>query len=345
MKNSLCVWYALSLAVYQVTAAETPPPAVNPVGGPYRVSQVFPVGGAGTWDYLTVDSERHLLFVPRSTHTLVLDSQSGQQVADIPGQKHNHGVALVPAVGRGFITDGDDATVVVFDLKTYHVLGRIPAQVDADGVIYDSASNKVLVVSGDGGTLIPLAPDVDLVKGKADPAIDLGGKPEYLATDGRGRVYVNLTDKNEVAVVNTQTMAVLARWPTAPGGAPVGMSIDREHHRLFIGCRNPRKLIVMDANDGKILADLPIGAGVDATQFDGDIFASCGDGTLTVIRETAPGKFAVIQTVTTPRGARTMGLDPLNHALFLPTAEFSAASGQGRPTPKPNTFMVLKVTK
>jgi DNA-binding beta-propeller fold protein YncE len=322
---------------------------VNSGSGPgptYQVSQTFRVGGEGGWDYLTADPENHLLYVPRSTHTMVLDARTGKTVADMPGQKRNHGVALVPSVGRGFITDGADASVTIFDLKTHAVLGKVKAADDADGVIYDPGSGKVLIACGDAGVLLPVSPDLDPVAGKADPPVPLGGKPEFLAADGHGKGYINLVDKDQVAVVDTKAMKVLEKWSTAPGGAPVGMSMDVEHHRLFVGCRKPQKLVVMSADDGKVLADLPIGAGVDATKFDGDAFASCGDGTLAVIRETTPGKFELVQTVTTPRGARTMGIDPNTHTLYLPTAEFEPlAPGQGRARPKPDTFMVVVVSR
>ena len=210
--------------------------------------------------------------------------------------------------------------------------------------LYDPASGKVLVVCGDAGVMIPISPELDVATGKADASVELGGKPEFLAADGNGKAYINLVDKDQVAVVDTKTMKVLSKWPTTPGGSPVGMSMDTAKHRLFIGCRKPQKLIVMDANDGKLLADLPIGAGVDATKFDGDIFASCADGTLTVARETTPGKFDVVQTVQTPRGAKTMGLDPATHTLYLPTAEMAPAEGQSRPRPKPGSFMVVVVS-
>ena len=238
----------------------------------YHVSQTFHVGGEGGWDYLTVDPEHKLLYVPRSTHTMVLDARTGKTVADIPGQKRNHGVAIVPSAGRGFITDGKDASVTVFDLKTYAVLGKVKTAEDADGVIYDPASGKVLVVCGDAGVLIPISPDLDLATGNADAAVELGGKPEFLAADGKGKAYINLVDKDQVAVVDTKTMKVVDKWPTTPGGSPVGMSMDLARRRLFIGCRKPQKLVVMDADNGKVLADFPIGAGVDATKFDGDDF-------------------------------------------------------------------------
>src|SRR5208282_1648532 len=265
--------------------------------------------------------------------------------ADIPGQKRNHGVAIVASAGRGFITDGTDASVTVFDLKTYAVLGKVKTADDSDGVVYDPASGKVLVVCGDAGVMIPISPDLDLATGKADPAVELGGKPEFLAADGQGKAYINLVDKDQVAVVDTKTMKVVNKWPTTPGGSPVGMSMDLAGRRLFIGCRKPQKLIVMGADDGKVLADFAIGAGVDATKSAGDAFASCGDGTLSVIRETATGKFEVAQTVKTPRGARTMGIDPTSHTLYLPTAEFGPpVEGQSRPRPKPGTFMIVVVS-
>ena len=313
--------------------------------GPYHVAKTLHIGGDGGWDYLTVDSARHLLFVPRSTHTMVIDATTGQTVADIPGQKRNHGVALAPN-GRGFITDGEDGSVTVFDLKSYAVLGKIKTAADSDGVIFDPASGKVLVVCGDAGVMIPISPDVDPAAGSADPAVELGGKPEFLAADGAGKAYINLVDKNQVAVVDTKTMKVLDKWSTSPGGSPVGMSMDTDHRRLYVGCRNPQKLVVMSADDGKVLANFPIGAGVDATKFDGDDFASCRDGTLTVIRESSPGQFQFVQTLKTLPGARTMGIDTSTHTVYLPTAEFDPATlGDRRPRPKPATFMIVVVTR
>jgi len=329
---------AISLSHSRVAASE--PPAL----GSYGVSTTLHIGGQGGWDYVTFDAGHNLLFVPRSTHTLVLDAASGSSVADIAGQKRNHGVALVPDAQRGFISDGDDASVVIFDLKSYAVLGKVKTEPDADGIIFDPASGKVLLVCGDAGVLIPISPDVDPAAGRADAAIDLGGKPEFLVADGQGKAFINLEDKDQVAVVDTKAMKVIAHWPVSPGGSPVGMSMDREHRRLFIGCRKPHMLIVMDADNGNVLASLPIGAGVDATRFDGDAFASCRDGTLAVARETSPGKFEIVQTVKTPIGARTMDVDPRTHTIYLPTAEFLPPASPGsRPAAKPDSFMIVVV--
>lgn len=313
----------------------------------WTVEKTFHIGGEGGWDYVTLDEKTHRLYVPRSTHTMVIDAESGKTIADIPGQTHNHGVALVPEAGRGFISDGR-GSIVIFDLKTNGVLGTIAAQPDADGIIFDKASGLVLVVSGDDRVLMSLKPDVDPKTGTIDAPIDLGGKPEFLASDGAGKVYINLVDKNEVAVVDMKTRKVIARWPVAPGGAPVGMSIDLKKRRLFIGCRNPQKLIVMSADDGKILADLPIGAGVDATRFDGSqALASCRDGKLEIAGENASGKFEILQTVITPIGAKTLDIDSGAHKAYLPTAELQEPKGGagGRPTAKPGTFMIVVVAR
>jgi DNA-binding beta-propeller fold protein YncE len=313
----------------------------------WTLARTLHVGGEGGWDYVTVDAQTHRLYITRSTHTMVIDAESGQTIADIPGQKRCHGVAIVPQAGRGFISDGGgDGAVVIFDLKTNAVLGIVPAQPDADGIIFDPVSGRVLVVSGDKGLLMTLKPDIDPKTGKLDPPIDLGGKPEFLAADGKGNIYINLVDKNEVAVVDMKARKVIARWSVAPGGSPVGMSMDTKKRLLFIGCRNPQKLIVMSADDGKILADLAIGRGVDATKIDGNqAFASCADGTLAVVGEKSPGRFEIIETVKTPLGARTMGVDPATHAIYLPTSEFEEAKPGTRPRSKPGTFMIVVVTR
>jgi hypothetical protein len=333
---------AVGFALFQAMLASAQSP---PDTGPYHVAEVLHIGGAGGWDYVTVDPDQKHLYLPRTTHTMVLDAATGKSVADIPGQKRNHGVALVPSAGRGFITDGKDGSVTVFDLKTFEVLGKVKAADDADGIIYDPASRKVLVSCGDAGVVVPIAADVDPKAGQADAALPLDAKPEFLVSDGQGKVFINLVDKDQVAVVDTKAMKVLDKWPTAPGGAPVGLSMDTEHRLLFIGCRKPQKLIVMNADDGKILADLPIGAGVDATVFDnGYIFASCRDGSLAVAQETSAGKFQIVQNLKTRPGAKTMAVDSTTHTIFLPTAEFGKErDARSRPIAKPETFMVLVV--
>jgi DNA-binding beta-propeller fold protein YncE len=310
----------------------------------WEVVKTFQIGGQGSWDYLTVDPQAHLLYVPRTTHTMVIDAESGKTVADIPGQKNAHGVAIAPAAGRGFISDGGgDGAVVIFDLKTHAVLGSLAALPDADGIIFDSFSGQVLVVSGRGKALMSFKPDIDPKNGKIDAPIALRGEPEFLAADPAGRAYINLMDTHEVAVVDLKTRKVVANWPVAPGGLPVGMAIDTGKGRLFIGCRGPRKLIVMNTRDGAVTSDMPIGESVDAVKLiDGQAFASTAGSELFVAGETAPGKFALVQTVKTAEGARTMGVDAKSRRIYLPAAEFETGANQKR-APKAGTFMIVVV--
>ena len=310
--------------------------------GEWAVEQTFHVGGEGGFDYITVDAKSRRLYVPRTTHTMVIDADSGKTVADITGQKHNHGVAVAPELARGFISDGA-GSIVIFDLKTNTVLGTVAAKDDADGIIYDKNTGLVLVACGDAGVLVTLKADADPKTAAIDAPIELGGKPEFLAADGAGKVYVNLEDKDQVAEVDLKARKVLAHWPVAPGGSPVGLSIDTEKHRLFIGCRKPQKLLVMSTDEGKVVGDLPIAAGVDATRWDGhQALASTREGKLTVAEEKADN-WQTVQTVTTGVGTKTMDIDTQAHKIYLPTAEFEEAKPGARPAAKPGTFMIVVV--
>ena len=346
MKNGLRLF---GLVIMAVALSASGSPAVAAEAGPpaYKLTATYKVGGDGGWDYATL--HRGELFVTRVTHTQVIDVSTGNVVADITGQKRSHGVAIVPDARRGFISDGGSGVVWIFDLKSHAILGKVAAADDADGIIYDRASNRVLVMCGDAHRLVALAPDVNPSGGKADATLDLGGSPEFAVSDEAGKVYVNIADKDEVAVVDTKQMKILARWPIAPGDKPTGMSMDRATRRLFIGCRN-KKLIVMNADDGKIVADFPIGAFVDATAFRGGLaFASCGDGTLTVVREVSPDKFELAQVLKTQIGARTMAVDPSGELIYLPTSDLTFPAGSSpehpRPVPVPGTFRILVATQ
>lgn len=311
--------------------------------GKWEVARTMKIGGEGGWDYVTVDAATQRLFVTRSTHTQIIDAVSGKVLGDIPGQKRSHGVAIVPRLNRGFITDGGGSgAIIVFNLKTYAVLGTIQTVPDSDGIIYDAKADRVLAVAGDSNALMSFPPDIDPKNGKI-PTIQLGGAPEFLASDGE-KAYVNLEDKDLVAVVDLKSDKVVAKWPVAPGGHPVGMAMDAKTHRLFIGCRNPQKMIVMNAENGKVEAALPIGAGVDATKVDGNqAFASCRDGSLVIVGKKGES-YEVEQTVKTPEGARTMGVDTERHHIYLPTAQFEPAT-TGRPKMKPDTFMIVEVAR
>lgn len=334
----------MRLARFAVTAVCTATLACLPLcAQTWHVTSTFHPGGEGGWDYVTIDSPNHRLFVTRATHTQAIDTSTGKVLADIPGQNRSHGVALAPKLNRGFITDGGGSgAIFVFDLTSYKVLGRIPTMPDSDGIIYDAGTDLVLAVSGDGDALMTFHPDIDPKNGKVT-TIPLGGSPEFLTADGSGKAYVNLADKDMVAAVDLRSGKVVARWPVAPGGHPVGMAIDPAGHHLFIGCRKPEKLVVMSTDTGKVEAALPIGSGNDAAGFDnGEGFASCRDGSLTVVRENN-GQFEVEQTVKTADGARTMGVDPATHQVFLPTAEMEPAGAGQRPQAKPGSFEIVVV--
>jgi DNA-binding beta-propeller fold protein YncE len=310
----------------------------------WAVTNTLHIGGEGGWDYALADASNNRLFVTRSTHTQVISTTSGKVIADIPGQIRSHGTAIVPAANRGFITDGGgEGAIDVFDLTTYKLLGKIHTLPDSDGIIYDRFANLILAVSGDKGKLMAFRPDIDISSGKIT-TIDLGGSPEFLAGDSDGKAYINIPDKNLVDVVDLKTNKLIARWPVAPGGENVGMAIDVRDHLLFLGCRNPQKLIVMSTETGKVVAELPIGAGNDAVQFaNGEAFASCGNGELVVASQQG-GKWRVEQVVKTAMGARTMAINQSTHTIYLPTAEMEApAPGQHRQGTKPGTFMIVEV--
>ncbi len=303
----------------------------------YVVVETLRVGGEGGFDYVTLDADGKLLYLPRTSHTQVVDTASGKVVADVPDNSRSHGVALVPDLGRGYISNGGDGTVQIFDLKSNRSLGRIKAAKDADCILYDVPSKSVLAFCGDANVMVAVPADVDPTSGTASASVELGGKPEFAVSDGKGKVFVNLVNKNEVVVVDTKAMQVTARWPVSSATQPVGMSMDAIKKRLFVGCRS-RQMVIMSAENGHVLGDLPIGAGVDATAFvDGTAFASCGDGTLTVIREPTPDKFEVVQTVKTAPRAKTMAIDAKRRRIYLPTAD-----GQGRSL-TPGSFKVLVI--
>jgi DNA-binding beta-propeller fold protein YncE len=263
---------------------------------------------------------------------MVVAADTGKTLADIPDTPGVHGVALVPDLGRAFTTNGRDATMTIFDLTSYKTLGKVKAADDADAVVFDPASRRVLAFCGDAGVMAAFAADVDPAGGKADAVVPLGGKPESGAVDGRGGAWVNLVDKDQIAVIDTRGLKVTAHWPTAPGKQPVAMAIDAKSRRLFVGCRNGL-LLVLDADTGKSVGQFKIGQNVDAAVFDealGLAMVSCGDGTLAVLKEESAETFTLLPPVKTAPGARTVGLDPRTHTLYLPAAGKTATNPQGK---------------
>jgi DNA-binding beta-propeller fold protein YncE len=307
----------------------------------FSITNTFAIGGEGGWDYLVADPATHLLYVTRTTHLQVIDSATGTVTADLPNCGA-HGVALVPRLGKGFTSDGKADTVTAFDLKTNAVLYTLPAGHNPDCIIYDSSSKKVLAFDGKSSDVTVIAPDARTPNLAVTGHIPLDGKPEFAASDTHGQVYVNIADKNEIQEISTRTMTVTSTWKI-DAQSPSGLAIDIEHHHLFAGCDG--KMAIVDTLTGKTLATPPIGDGVDACAYDpatGNAFASCGDGTLAVIRETSPGKFETVEAIKTKTSARTMALDPSTHTIYLPCGELlPKAEGERRPKIKPDSFSIL----
>src|SRR5581483_1404768 len=264
-------------------------PILPAQGAVYRIAHTYKLGGNGSWDYVVPDPPNHRLFIGRENRVMVVDENDGKLLGEVTGINGAHGVALVEHTGHGFATSGNDASVVMFDLKTFKVLSRIPAAEDADAIIYDPASDRVFSFNGDAHSATVVEPGA----GKLITNIDLGGKPEYGLPSGDGKVYVNIVDKGEVVEIDARKLSVTRRWSVAPAKQPVAMAIDTRHHRLFSGCRSG-VMAVSDYEAGKVVATEPIGAGVDGAGYDpatGDAFASNYDGTLTVIHQDGPDKY------------------------------------------------------
>lgn len=313
--------------------------------GTYQITHTYALGGEGAWDYLVPDPSTHRVYIGRANRVMVVDESTGRLVGEVMGINGAHGTAVVDKVGRGFATSGQDSSIVMFDLESFKPLGRIHAAEDADAIIYDAASNRVFSFNGDANSTTV----VDPVAGKLVTNISLGGKPEYGVAAGDGKIYINLTDKAEVVEVDAKSLTVTRRWPTTGCTNPVAMAIDTQHERLFSGCRS-HVMAVSDYRAGKVVATLPIGAGVDGAGFDpgsGNAFASGSDGTLTVIHEDGPDTYRVVQTLTTMPGSRNMGLDPTMHAIFLSGAKFEpqANGARGRPKMVPGSYVLLQVER
>lgn len=289
-----------------------------PTGGAIQIVKTIEAGGEGRWDYVSVDPVGRRLYLARATRVMVFDADTGALTGEVPGLKGAHGVAMVPGGTLAFATSGLDGLVLAFDTKTLAVVHQIKAGRKPDAICYDGASKKILVFNGLGGE----STVIDPASPEAPPlSVPIGGKLKAGVSDEAGRVFVNVEDKHEVAVIDTKAMKVVARWPVGPGQQPTGIALDLARGRLYVGCLND-KLVVLDSKTGKVLADLPIGPGVDGVAYDASLQAAVsangGDATISVIREQAPGVFAVTQTLKTVAGARTIGLDPKTHLFYVP---------------------------
>ena len=298
------------------------------------------------FDYITVDSAARRVYLSHGTEIKVIDADTGALIGNIAGLKQDHGVAVASEFGRGFISDGAEGKVIIFDLKTLKVTGEAKADKDADGIIYDPFSKHVFVMNGDPHS----STVIDAKSGNVVGTIDLGGGPEFAVSDGNGTVYVNLEDKSELVAIDSSTLKIKSRWPLSPAGAPTALAMDIPHHRLFSAGRNPQMFVVLDSDSGKVLQSFPISAGVDAAAYEpetGFIFVSTREGMVHVFHEDSPDKFSEAETIKTEYGAKTMGLDTKTHNLFLDTADFAPAPAPTADRPHPSrspiqgTFHVL----
>lgn len=292
--------------------------APAPSGG-YSIIKKISIPGTGSWDYLAVDEAARRLYVSHGTQVEVIDIDSLAAVGSILKTAGVHGIAIAPELGRGFTSNGQTATVTIFDLKTLKPIGDVPTGKKPDAIIYDSATSRVFAFNGASDS----ATAIDAPTGKVAGTVDLGGGPEYAAADGNGFVFNNLEDENLLLKINARELKVEQRWPVAPCSAPSSMAMDRANRRLFLGCRS-RVMAVVDADSGKVITTVPIGDHVDATAFDPEtklVFNSNGEGTITVIHQDSPDKYSIVEAVKTVPRAKTMALDPKTHRLFLSTAE------------------------
>jgi DNA-binding beta-propeller fold protein YncE len=304
----------------------------------YRQVNKFALGGEGGWDYVTYDPGANRLFVSHGNQVLVVDADTGKQLGEMPAQGV-HGIALVPDKNRGFFTNGRAGTVTVFDMKTLKPISEIKAGENPDAIIYDQFSKRVIVMNGRSKDLMAIDPE----QMKVIATVPLGGKLEYAAADPN-HVYVNVEDTGEIASVDSKNWTLAQRWKLKDCEEPSGLALDQATHHLFSVCGNAH-MVIVDANTGANIANLPTGDGTDGVAFDPGLkraLASNGQGTLTVVQQTKNGTYEVAGNVPTQRGARTIALDAKSHRVFLPTAEFGApVEGQRRPPIKPGTFSVL----
>ena len=332
-----CVFSWLSSGLIQ--AAATPN---------FQVISSLTLGGLGGWDYMTVDSLARRMYISRGTHVMVLDCDTLKQVGDIPDTLGVHGIAIAHNFGRGYTSNGKADTVTAFDLFSRKVIQEIKVGKNPDCIVFDPFSLKIFTFNGKSKDASAINIGVD----NSVETIPLGGKPEFAAADGAGKIYVNIEDTNEVVEVDTNSLAVTRRFSIKPGEEPTGLAIDTQNHLVFSVCGN-KLMTVLDTNTGSIVATLPIGAKADAAVYDPErrlIFSSNGDGTLTIIKEITSDSFEVVQTVSTQFGARTMGLDLSTHQLYLPSALFETApestsnsAEKQRPKTIKDSFMLVTV--
>ncbi len=310
-----------------------------------KVIKTLKIGGAGGWDYLALQPNSNRLFVSHGTQVNVIDKNTGDSIGVIPNTTGIHGIAFVPSLNKGYTTNGKTNNSFVFNLKTLEVTGTITTGEKPDAIFYDESIKKIVICNGKSKDLSFIDPETD----KVVATVAVGGAPETAVSDGAGKIFVNLEDKSEIVAIDSKSYTVLAHWSIAPGEAPTGLAIDTKTKRLFAACGDNKLLIVVNAETGAVVANLPIGGGCDGDAFDAstkNIYTTNGsDGTITVIHEESADKYKVLENAETKRGARTIALDEKTHLIYAPTADLEASAGKGRPKAIPGTFQVIVVGK
>jgi DNA-binding beta-propeller fold protein YncE len=308
----------------------------------YHILNEIKIGGEGGWDYLTVDSAARRLYVSHATHVVVVDLDKGAVVGDIPETPGVHGIALAPKLNKGFISNGRGNNVTMFDMKTLKATGTIPTEMNPDDITFEPVSGRVLAFNGRSRSVTI----IDAATGKAISTVALPGKPEFAVSDGKGKVYDNIEDTNEIVEIDAAKAAVTRKYALSGCEGPSGLAIDVKARRLFSVCGN-RVMVVSDPDKGTIVATLPIGAGSDGVAFDpgtGYAISANGDGTMTIVQQTG-GKYDVVENIATERGARTIAVDEKTHRAYTPTATVGQAAAGGRAPYLPDSFKVLVVGK
>ena len=338
-----------ALALFSLLSNVTPILAEPAASVPFKLQQTWKLGGDGSWDYMTVDPQTHILYIARLDRVMLVETQTGKLIAEIGGLQHVHGVAFDTEGKLGYISDGGAGKILVFDRSTHKVLESIPAGKNPDAVLFEPTQRRVFTFNG----ISHDATVIDAATNKVIATLPMPGKPEFSVTDGAGNIYVNIEPTSSVLRIDAATLKVTATWPLAPGKGPSGLAIDTAHYRLFSVCDNDT-MAILDSRTGKLVSSPTIGQGADAVAYDSTnnlVFSSNGEsGTMTVLHPT-PSGYAVLQTLRTKLGARTMAVDTSTGVVYTvssslgPKPPASPSNPKRRPAVIPGSFVVLAFSR
>jgi len=335
MKKTTLTVFLMVLLALQFSIAQSQP-------GEYKVTRMISVDGNGSWDYLTVDKPAQHLYISHGTCVDVVDLKTDKVIGQIPGTTGVHGIAIVQALNKGFITAGRLDSVIVFDLKTLKVTAKIKTGKNPDAILYDAFSNRIFTFNGRDNSVTAIDAKTNMVVG----TLPVSGKPEAAVTNGKGTIFCNIEDKSTIVKFDAVSLKIVAEWPLDPGKEPSGLDYDLKNERLFSACSDSKQIVVLNAVSGKVVATLPMGDHCDGIIFipsDHNAISSNGDGTLTVVHQESPDVYKVVQTVPTRKSARTITYDDTTGNIYLPSAE--ATTENGKRSIVPGSFKILVVSR